>query len=150
MLITTDYTPRGRLFGAYTRRGLGITHASLKYPDVLNAVHNIALTRPRDSTTDLYMSAQLNDAISYLPIRKDKRNLSMTWLIAFGDFTGGRLWLESPIGTEPPPAPQTAWEKNLRGKCHSVLNTWVRFDPQLYHAVEPITSSSRRERHEGP
>ena len=31
-VITADYTPRGRLFGAYTRRGLGITHASLKYP----------------------------------------------------------------------------------------------------------------------
>ena len=142
-VITADYTPRGRLFGAYTRRGSGITHASLKYPDVLNAIHNIALTRPRDFTTDPYMSAQLNDAIS-LPVHKDKNNLSMTWLIAFGDFTGGRLWLESPIGTEPPPAPQTAWEKNLRGEYHSVLNTWVRFDPQLYHAVEPITSGSRR------
>ena len=89
---------------------LGITHASLQYPDVLNAIHNIALTRPRDFTTDPYMSAQLNDATS-LPIHKDKNNLSMTWLVAFGDFTGGRLWLESPIGTEPPPAPQTAWEK---------------------------------------
>ena len=89
------------------------------------------------------MSAQLNDAVS-LPVHKDKNNLSMTWLIAFGDFTSGRFWLESPIGTEPPPAPQTAWEKNLQGEYHSVLNTWVRFDPQLYHAVEPITSGSRR------
>ena len=34
-VITADYTPRGRLFGAYTQRGLGITYASLKYPNVL-------------------------------------------------------------------------------------------------------------------
>ena len=53
-----------------------ITHASLNYPDVRNAIHNIALTRPRDFTTDAYMSAQLNDAIS-LPVHKDKNNLSM-------------------------------------------------------------------------
>ena len=103
----------------------------------------LALTCPRDFTTDPYMSAQLNDAIS-LPVHKDKNNLPMTWLIAFGDFTGGRLLLESPVGTEPPRAPQTAGEKNLRGEYHSVLSTWVHFDPRLYHAVEPITSGSQR------
>ena len=90
-VITADYTTRGRLFGAYTQRGLGITHASLKHPDVLTAIH------------------------------KDKNNLSMTWLIAFGDFAGGKFWLESPIGTEPPPATRTAWEKNPRGEYRSVL-----------------------------
>ena len=72
-----------------------------------------------------------------------QNNLSTTWLIAFGGFTGGGLWLESPIGTHPPPSPQTAWEKNLWGAFHGVKNTWVCFDPQLYHAVEPITSASR-------
>ena len=128
--------------GAFTRRGLGITHASLKYPDVLDAIHNIARTRPGDFTTNPYMSAQLSEANS-LPAHKDKNNLSMTWLIAFGDFTGGRLWLESPLGSHPPLAPQTAWEKNLRGEFHDVKNTWVRFDPPLYHAIEPITSGPR-------
>ena len=71
-VITADYTPHGRLFEAYARRVLGITHASLKYPDVLNAIHNIDLTRPRDFTTDAYMSAQLNNAIS-LPVHKDTK-----------------------------------------------------------------------------
>ena len=75
---------------------------------------------------------------------RTKNNLLLSWLIAFGDFTGGRLWLESPIGTHPPPAPQTAWGENLRGEFHDVKNAWVRFDPQLYHAVGPITSGSRR------
>ena len=75
-----------------------MTHASPRYPDVLNATHNVARTRPRDFITDPYMSAQLSEAMS-LPVHKDKNDSSMTWLIAFGDFTSGRLGLESPIGT---------------------------------------------------
>ena len=53
------------------------------------------------------MFALSNDAIS-LPVKKDKNNLSMTWLIACGDF--GKFWLELLFGTHPPPAAQTAWE----------------------------------------
>ena len=34
--------------------------------------------------------------------------------------------------------------ENLRGEFHDVKNTWVCFNPQLYHAVEPIASGSRR------
>ena len=75
-VITADYTPRrrprGRLFGAFTQRGLGITHASCRYPDVFNAIHNIAQTRPGDFTIDPYMSAQLNEAMS-LPVHKDSQ-----------------------------------------------------------------------------
>ena len=67
-VITADFTPRGRLFGAFARRGLGITHASIRYPDVLNAIHNFARTRPGHFATDPYMSAsQLNETMS-LPV----------------------------------------------------------------------------------
>ena len=86
-------TACGRLFGAFTRRGLGITHASLRCPDVLSAIHNIARTRPGDFTTDAYMSAQLSAAMS-LPIHTDKNNLPMIWLIAFGGRLGLNLLLE--------------------------------------------------------
>ena len=110
-VITANYTPRGRPCGAFTWRDLGITHASR--PDVFNAIHNIARTRPRDFTIDPYMSAQLNEAMS-LPVHKEINQFVHDWLIAFCDFTAGRLWLESPIGTHPPPAPQIAWKKPSR------------------------------------
>ena len=89
-----------------------------------------------------YLSAQLNSAMS-LPIHKDKNNHSMTWLIALGNFAGGRLWIESPVGTHPPPLPRNSVEKKLRGEYLDTKNTWICFDPQLYHAVEPVTSGVR-------
>ena len=89
-MVTAEYTPRGRLFGGYTTRGTGITHATFRFPEVLKAIVSLSFTRPKDFTNAPYLSAQLNAATS-LPVHKDKNNLSRSWLIAFGDFTGGRL-----------------------------------------------------------
>ena len=32
---------------------------------------------------------------------------------------------------------------NLRGEYHDIRHKWIRFNPQCYHAVEPVTSGSR-------
>ena len=141
-VVTQDYTPRGRLFGGYTTRGEGVTMASYRFPEVISAIHSIAATRPSGFADEPYLSAQLNSAMS-LPVHKDKNNHSMTWLIALGNFTGGRLWIESPVGTHPPPLPRNSVEKKLRGEYLDTKNTWICFDPQLYHAVEPVTSGVR-------
>ena len=90
-----------------------------------------------------FLSAQLNAATS-LPVRKDKNNLSRSWLIAFGDFTGGRLWVESPLGSHPPPNPNCDWQKKLCGDFYDVKNKWVCFDPSLYHAIDEVRSGTRR------
>ena len=47
---TKDYVPRGRLFGGFATRGEGITNATLRYPDVVSAIHLLAATRPKDFT----------------------------------------------------------------------------------------------------
>ena len=86
-VVVDGYVPQGRLLGAYTTRGEGIAQAK---------------TRPGGFADEPYLSAQLNSAI-LLPIHQDKRNYGKTWLIALGSFTGGRLWLESPVGSFPPP-----------------------------------------------
>ena len=39
---------------------------------------------------------------SALPVHKDKNNHGLSWLIALGDFDGGRLWLEDPLGSQLP------------------------------------------------
>ena len=114
-VVTNDYTPRGRLFGGYTTRGEGVTIASYRFPQVVSAIHAIASTRHTGFTEEPYLAAQLNAATS-LPVHKDKNNEGFTWLIAFGDFSGGRLWIESPVGTHPPPNPRNAVEQKLSGE----------------------------------
>ena len=109
-VVTPDYTPRGRLFGGYATRGKGVTMASYRFPEVTFAIHSLAATRPSGFADEPYLSAQLNFAMS-LPVQKDENNHSMTWLIALGNFTGGRLWIESLVGTHPPPLPGNSVEK---------------------------------------
>ena len=133
-VVTPDYVPRGHFFGGYTTRGEGVTIAFYRFPQVVSAIHDIASTRPSGFTEEPYLSAEVN---------KDKNNHNFTWLIAFGNFTGGRLWIESPIGTHPPPNPRNAVEQKLRGDYHNTHNTWICFDPQPYHALEEVTSGNR-------
>ena len=44
---------------------------------------------------------QLNRA-SALSMHKDKKKHGLSWLITFGDFDGGRFWLEGPLGSQNP------------------------------------------------
>ena len=76
------------------------------------------------------MSAQLNASTSW-PIHEDKNNFSRSWLIGFGSYEGGCLWVEDPLGKK-------RWEA-----ATMMLGTWVQFDPQTYHCVEPVTKGER-------
>ena len=142
-VVTEQYVPRGRLFGGYATRGQGITHSTYRFAEVVEATHLITKTRPKDFAQEPHLSAQANSARSF-PLHKDKNNHSRTWPIAFGEYTGGRLWIESAVGVDPPPDPKSAWQKKLRGDYYDVRNKWLAFDPQLYHCVEEVTSGTRR------
>ena len=116
--------------------------ASYRFPEVIFAIYSLVATRPSGFANEAYISAQLNSAMS-LSVHKEKNNHSIAWLIALGNFTGGRLWIESPLGTHPPPLPRNSVEKKLRGKYLNAKDTWICFDPQLYHAVKLVTSGVR-------
>ena len=111
------------------------------------AIHKIASTRPNGFSEEPYLSAEL-DATRHLPAHKDKNNHGRTWLIAFGNYEGGRLWVESQVGSHAPLTAKCDWQKALRGGLnpdfYSVREQWVSFDPQLYHCVETVTSGDRR------
>ena len=77
-----------------------------------------------------------------LQVHKDKNNHSTSWLIALGDFAGGRLRLEDPLGQHPPPVVTSEWQKSLRVSFQNVHNTWFKFDPTKYHAVEEVKSDT--------
>ena len=73
--------------------------------------------------------------------------LCINWHIAMlglGNYEGGRLWVESPVGTDPPPCAANSWQKALRGEYMDVRDRWVQFDPQLYYCVERVTRGERR------
>ena len=98
----------------------------------------LAATRPKGFTAEPYLCAQLN-AASSLPLHKDKKNFSRSWLLGLGSYEGGRLWIEGPLGSEPPPCALNSWHKSLLGDFIDIKDKWIQFDPQLYLCVEPVT-----------
>ena len=119
------HVPEGRLIGAFTTRGEGITQVPYRYPKVVKAIHHLASLRGGEAKSEGYLPAQANRA-KKLEVRKGKNNHSTSWLIALGDFTGGRLWLEDPLGQHPPPCVTSEWQKGLRGSFHNAHNTLVQ------------------------
>ena len=51
--------------------------------------------------------------------------------------------MEDLLGQHPPPCVTSEWQKGLRGSFHNVHNTWFKFDPTKYHAVEEVKSGTR-------
>ena len=66
------YVPEGRLFGAFTTRGEGITQATCRYPKVVQAIHHLASLRGGEASCEGYLSAQVNRA-KRLQVHKDKK-----------------------------------------------------------------------------
>eukprot|EP00971_Amphidinium_carterae_P340401 6478734-Amphidinium_carterae.1 len=98
---SSDGEIRSMLLGAYTRRGTGIARRTLTHRHLVDQIH--ALARHRSSCTP-YLAMQINNYKS-VPAHTDRFNHSLSWVIALGDFRGGRLWIADPEGTSPCPHP---------------------------------------------
>ena len=70
-IVSDDYIPEERLFGAYTIRD-----------------------GPCADDHEGFLSAQVNCGFT-LPVHKDNNNHGETWLMGLGDYSGGRLWTEN-------------------------------------------------------
>ena len=72
-IVSDDYVPEGRLFGAFTTRGEGITQATFRFPLAVKALMKLASTREGPCADEGFLSAQVNSGVS-LPVHKDKNN----------------------------------------------------------------------------
>eukprot|EP00971_Amphidinium_carterae_P194689 3863628-Amphidinium_carterae.1 len=93
--------PRSMQFGAFTQRGVGITRCTWEEPELLKALHKVAEFRPKH-LLPAYLTISLNEYTT-LKLHVDKHNRSSSIVIAFGDFTGGELWVEREGGEHHPP-----------------------------------------------
>eukprot|EP00971_Amphidinium_carterae_P314606 6253321-Amphidinium_carterae.1 len=61
----------------------------------------------------------------------------MNWVVSFGKYKGGRVWIEQKNGRfAPPNLPNSP----LCGKYHSTHRRWLSFDPKRQHAVKAVVS----------
>eukprot|EP00971_Amphidinium_carterae_P171654 3403190-Amphidinium_carterae.1 len=91
--------------GAYTRQGAGISRFTEPKKHLLPTFHKLAAQRPRAATSEAsreYTSIQLN-RVSELQVHTDRFNRDMNWVISFGKYKGGRVWIAREGGSEPPP-----------------------------------------------
>eukprot|EP00971_Amphidinium_carterae_P252801 5019086-Amphidinium_carterae.3 len=123
-MMTEDQVPRSRLFGAFCTRGRGITQSTTQYPHIVKACLDVAATRKHAYP---FASMQLTTH-TYLPCHQDRNNYEFSRIIGLGEYSGGRLWCESPIGSHPPPITHHAWQKQLRGDYFDVNHRWHCFD----------------------
>jgi hypothetical protein len=127
--------PRSELFGAYTRRGSGITNRTRKCPELVAAMHRVASHLRSPEHSGAYTSIQLNRHTG-MKLHRDEQNEGLSFIIACGEYTGGRLWVEDTAGDEPPPHARTEEELGLRGIYHDVHEKFLVFDGMRLHAAE--------------
>ena len=137
--------PRSVLVGATTRRGVRVAAANQQYADLLPLIHMAAQHRLRPEEHP-YCSAQLNQlpTTELLPLHQDLWNVGCNWVISFGEYTGGKLWIRG-RGNCPPPRECTHCEEQneWRGAEIDTKARWVQFNPSEWHCISPIESGTR-------
>ena len=130
-----QHRDQGRIFGGCAQSDwspLDGTHATWRFPLIVKSIMNIAFTRLNGFENEPFLSAQLN-AANCLPTHKGINNDGKSWLIAIGDYEGGRLWLESPVDCNhllvQNPTGRGSLDENL-----AFQNTWVCFGPFVFTA----------------
>eukprot|EP00971_Amphidinium_carterae_P027575 543314-Amphidinium_carterae.1 len=85
---------------------------------LLPTLHKLAAQRPHTASTEEsreYTSIQLN-RVTELQVHTDRFNRDTNWVISFGKYTGGRVWIARKGGSEPPPGlPHSPLRARARG-----------------------------------
>ena len=117
---------RGIHFGLNVRRGRGIFRADEVWPQARKALHLLAECR---AINHPYTSVQVNmlTPSHSLPPHVDARNVGVTWVLSFGEYTGGQLQLKE----------QGQWKDVKNHLC------WARIPEGVEHRVSSLKSGVR-------
>eukprot|EP00971_Amphidinium_carterae_P183811 3648649-Amphidinium_carterae.1 len=118
---------RGINFGAQVGRGRGISAQDKRWSRVLALIHELGQHRP---TRSAYMAVQMNMLTSGNKIKAhvDVKNDGDAWVIAWGNYCGGALWVQ---------ASDNKWQQR---NAHM---QWQRIPMKSMHSVSEVTSGTR-------
>jgi len=133
----------GMLMGLFSYGGrVGLTVATLRHPNLTKLL--IKLIR-REIGEFPFTSIQLNYNYASKP-HVDRNNLGPSYIVSFGDHSGGQLWVHRPGGETnffyPSDGEVISAEyrpgNNYLGEDLSVQNAWTKFDGTKLHFTRPF------------
>eukprot|EP00971_Amphidinium_carterae_P132894 2631664-Amphidinium_carterae.1 len=141
-----SFAPGSVLYGAYTRRGKGITQETEKGLEIVAALTKLATCRPLSRKSMPFSSIQVtcSQANEGLSAHQDAGNFGLSDIIGLGAYEGGQLWVSSSSGHERLPEKlQPIHERispnHLRGTWHDIKRKWLVFDGKAWHCSRPYT-----------
>jgi len=140
---------QGLLFGLYSYGGtLGVSAATTAHPNLckllVSAVQAIDADFP-------FTSIQLNFNYASRP-HVDKNNLGCSYIVGFGDYEGGQLWMEdADAGTEGVSVTLPADDDDVTaryragssfvGRVEDIKGRWIQFDGNALHYTRPFSGN---------
>eukprot|EP00971_Amphidinium_carterae_P196571 3901114-Amphidinium_carterae.1 len=141
-----SFSPSSVLYGAYTRRGKGITQETEKKLDIVETLTKLATSRPTSRRSMPFSSIQVTCSQSKegLPAHQDAGNFGLSDIIGLGTYDGGQLWVSSSSGHERLPEKLQPIHLrldsgSLRGTWHDIRRKWLVFDGKAWHCSRPYT-----------
>ena len=124
------------VFGLYQHGGfIGVSVATVRMPSVVQLLNTLIKRQlPPDATwTSVYVSKN-----AHVSPHRDSRNTGVSYLRAFGDFEGGRLWVEDPDGQI-----LVAFKGEKRcGTLYPTKGHWLKVNARcMTHAVEKFVGT---------
>eukprot|EP00971_Amphidinium_carterae_P117631 2330389-Amphidinium_carterae.1 len=135
-VFSEQFQTRSQTLGAYSVRGQGITKATYelmeKHPQLLPAIHRLASTRKENVA---YLSIQLTEQQTGLPVHHDAQNESLTNIIALGNFTMGWFYIQQDKSKMAFPADLNPQSQPWKCSRFQIRHKLLEFHPLAYHAV---------------
>ncbi|CAE7232438.1 TY1B-NL2 [Symbiodinium natans] len=124
------------VFGLYQHGGfIGLTTATYQLPETAEFI-NAVLARQLPENAR-WTSVQIGMNTRASPHR-DTRNTGPSYLRSFGEFSGGRLWVQDSGGD----VDAVIHGVSMTGSMHSTYGHWLKLDAKgLYHAVEQFVGT---------
>lgn len=140
---------QGLLFGLYSYGGtLGVSAATASHPQLCKLL--VSALRAVDADFP-FTSIQLNYNYASRP-HVDKNNLGCSYIVGFGDYEGGQLWVEDEqAGEDGVNCTLNAEDEDVSlqyraggsflGRIEDIKDNWLQFDGNKLHYTRPFSKN---------